>query len=77
MLIRVSYTRSETIPQPAGAAGFDENVNRTTRDLQFVDWGEFLVAWRKDNIEIYRDHVSYLTFCVPPLCPAVSAAAAT
>ncbi|CAA7261359.1 unnamed protein product [Cyclocybe aegerita] len=35
---------------------FDDSVNRTTRGLRYEDWGEFLVAWRRDSIEIYRDH---------------------
>ncbi|KDR82730.1 hypothetical protein GALMADRAFT_844524 [Galerina marginata CBS 339.88] len=50
MLVRVSSTKSESLPQ------FNDAVNRTTRDLHFENWGEFLVAWRRDNIEIYRDH---------------------
>jgi len=51
MLVRVSYTKSEDIKQ------FDDAINRTTRNLRFEDWAEFLVAWRKDSIEIYQDHV--------------------
>lgn len=52
MLVRVSYSKQE------GISHFDEVTNRTTRNLKYEDWGEFLVAWRKDSIEIYRDHVS-------------------
>ena len=51
MLVRVSYTKSEDIKQ------FDDAINRTTRNLRYEDWGEFLVAWRKDRIEVYQDHV--------------------
>jgi hypothetical protein len=51
MLVRVSYTKSEDIKQ------FDDAINRTTRNLRYEDWGEFLVAWRKDRIELYQDHV--------------------
>ncbi|KAF9013461.1 Pleckstrin homology domain-containing protein [Cyathus striatus] len=51
MLVRVVYTKLETL-SPA----FDDSMNRTTRDLHYEAWGEFLVAWRKDNIEIYEDH---------------------
>jgi len=51
MLVRVNYTKSEDIIQ------FDDAINRTTRNLRYEDWAEFLVAWRKDNIEIYQDHV--------------------
>ncbi|KAF8158329.1 Pleckstrin homology domain-containing protein [Crassisporium funariophilum] len=50
MLVRVSYTKAE------GLAYFDDTVNRTTRNLHFEDWGEFIVVWRKDSIEIYEDH---------------------
>ncbi|KAF9565683.1 hypothetical protein CPC08DRAFT_629344 [Agrocybe pediades] len=50
MLVRVSYTKSETITE------FNDAINRTTRDLHYEDWGEFLVAWRRDSVEIYRDH---------------------
>ena len=52
MLVRVTYVREE------GITRFDEAINRTTRDVKYEAWGEFLVAWRKDTIEIYRDHVS-------------------
>ena len=34
-----------------------ERQNRTTRHLENDSWKEYLVAWRKDKIEIYRDHV--------------------
>lgn len=51
MLVRVAYSGLE------GFTKFDESINRTTRDLQYEDWGEFLVAWRRDGLEIYRDHV--------------------
>lgn len=52
MLVRVTYVKEE------GITHFDETINRTTRDVKYEAWGEFLVAWRKDSIEIYRDHVS-------------------
>ncbi|TFK40603.1 Pleckstrin homology domain-containing protein [Crucibulum laeve] len=51
MLVRVTYSKSETL-----SPTFDDAKNRTTRDLQYENWGEFLVAWRKDSIEIYEDH---------------------
>ena len=52
MLIRVNYSKLE------GLIHFDDSIHRTTTNLQFEDWGEFVVAWRKDNLEVYRDHVS-------------------
>lgn len=51
MLVRIDYTKSDTIAQ------FDDNINRMTRDLEYEDWGEFLVVWRRDGIEIYKDYV--------------------
>ncbi|KIJ64487.1 hypothetical protein HYDPIDRAFT_111813, partial [Hydnomerulius pinastri MD-312] len=51
MLIRVSYTKSESLP-----VHFDEVQNRMTSHLQYEDWAEFLVVWRKDKIEIYEDY---------------------
>jgi len=59
MLVRVNYSKFE------GFTYFDDSVHRTTRNLQFEDWGEYLVAWRKDSLEIYRDHVSSkVEFCL-------------
>ena len=52
MLIRMCYTRTESIKPP-----FDEAQNRTTRNIQYADWAEYMVAWRKDRVEIYEDHV--------------------
>ncbi|KAF8908921.1 Pleckstrin homology domain-containing protein [Gymnopilus junonius] len=53
MLVRASFTKSESLPY------FTDEVNRTTRNLSFEDWGEFLVAWRRDVIEIYRDYRTF------------------
>ncbi|KJA24061.1 hypothetical protein HYPSUDRAFT_136823 [Hypholoma sublateritium FD-334 SS-4] len=50
MLVRVTYVKEE------GITHFDEAINRTTRDVKYEAWGEFLVAWRRDSIEIYKDH---------------------
>ena len=52
MLVRVNYSKSEGLTQ------FDDYIHKTTRNLQFEEWSEFLVAWRKDSLELYRDHVS-------------------
>ena len=52
MLVRVSYTE-DTVP-----ATFDERQNRTTRHLENDIWREYMVAWRKDRLELYKDHVS-------------------
>ncbi|KDQ62280.1 hypothetical protein JAAARDRAFT_454727 [Jaapia argillacea MUCL 33604] len=50
MLVRVSYSKDESLN-----SNFDEYQNRTSRHLEYEDWGEFIVAWRKDRLEIYED----------------------
>ncbi|KAI0761941.1 Pleckstrin homology domain-containing protein [Trametes elegans] len=50
MLVRVSYTE-DSVPST-----FDESLNRTTRHLENDGWVEFIVAWRKDRLELYADH---------------------
>ena len=52
MLVRVNYSKLEGLIQ------FNDSIHKTTRNLQFEEWSEFLVAWRKDSLELYRDHVS-------------------
>ena len=52
MLVRVCYTRSETLPSP-----FDEAQNRQTTHLRHEDCMEFLVVWRGDMLELYEDYV--------------------
>ncbi|KAJ3796632.1 Pleckstrin homology domain-containing protein [Lentinula aff. detonsa] len=54
---------------------FDESVHRVTRDLKYEGWGEFLVVWRKDCIEIYENYTipgkewvtghKHLSFIIP------------
>lgn len=51
MLVRVSYTKSESLPRH-----FDEVQNRTTPHLRYDDWAEFLVVWRGERLEIYQDY---------------------
>ncbi|KAI0720502.1 Pleckstrin homology domain-containing protein [Cerioporus squamosus] len=50
MLVRVSYTE-DSVP-----ATFDERQNRITRHLENEGWTEYIVAWRKDRLELYEDH---------------------
>lgn len=52
MMVRVSYTE-DSIPTP-----FDETRNRVTRHLDNEGWAEYIVAWRKDRLELYTEHVS-------------------
>lgn len=54
MLVRVSYTEDAVSPT------FDESQNRTTRHLENEGWVEYIVAWRKDRLELYADHVGRL-----------------
>ncbi|KAK2465224.1 hypothetical protein APHAL10511_002578 [Amanita phalloides] len=35
---------------------FNEEIHRTSRNLQYESCGEFLVVWRRDRIEIYKDY---------------------
>lgn len=53
MWVKISSTKAQNL-----SPVFDESINRTTRDLDYEDWGEYMVAWRKDHIEIYEDYVS-------------------
>ncbi|KAJ3568113.1 hypothetical protein NP233_g5925 [Leucocoprinus birnbaumii] len=55
MLLRVCTTKAENLNP-----NFDESMHRTTRDLQYQDWAEFVVAWRRDYIEIYADYTTTL-----------------
>lgn len=57
MLVRVSYSKSEILRE-----NFNDAVHRTTKNLHFEDWAEFLVAWRKDSIELYEDYVTFFFF---------------
>ena len=59
MLVRVNYSKSE------GLVYFDDSIHKTTRNLQFEEWDEFIVAWRKDSLELYGDHVSPDRISIP------------
>ncbi|KZT12064.1 uncharacterized protein LAESUDRAFT_640838 [Laetiporus sulphureus 93-53] len=52
MLVKFSHTEGSSLP-----AEFDENANRTTSHLYNEDWVEYIVVWRKDRLELYRDHL--------------------
>ena len=53
MLVRVSHTDADSV-----GTAFDENQNRITQHLEYEDWSEFLVVWRKDRLELYEDYAS-------------------
>ncbi|EMD39935.1 hypothetical protein CERSUDRAFT_112180 [Gelatoporia subvermispora B] len=50
MLIKISYTKTGAI-----SPDFDEWQNRVTSHLRVESFGEYIVAWRKDKLEIYDD----------------------
>jgi hypothetical protein len=52
MLVQVYYTETVCTGQI-----FNEAIHRTSRDLEYEAWGEFLVVWRRDCVEIYEDYV--------------------
>lgn len=52
MLVQVSFTNTESLP-----ANFDEQLNRITSQIQYENWEEYIVAWRKDRLELYTDFV--------------------
>jgi hypothetical protein len=59
MLVKISSTKAQNL-----SPVFDESIHRTTCDLEYEEWGEFMVAWRKDLIEIYEDYVSTTECCI-------------
>lgn len=59
MLVRISYTRLGSL-----GSQFDEIQNRMTSHLQYETWAEFMVVWRGDRIELYKDYVRLNSFSV-------------
>lgn len=82
MLVRVSRTDADSV-----GTAFDENQNRITSHLEYEDWSEFMVVWRKERLELYEDYVSRCSFMtyecslaellVIRLCPARSGSSST
>ena len=52
MVVRIAYCRDGSL-----GPSFDEMQNRSARNLQYEDWTEFVVIWRKDRLELYDDYV--------------------
>lgn len=52
MIVRVSYSKEQNL-----GSHFDETQNRSAQHLQYEDWGEFLVIWRRNRVELYENHV--------------------
>jgi hypothetical protein len=56
MLVRVGYTKSESV-----GPVFDEELSRKTRGIRYEEWAEYIVLWRKDLIQFYEPHVTTAT----------------
>jgi hypothetical protein len=53
MLVRRSHVKSGHV-----GTYFDAEEAMKLRDLHSYEWKEFLVIWRKDQLELYEDYVS-------------------
>lgn len=53
MMVQISFTPAENL-----GLNFDEAKNRVTQHLQYEDWSEYMVVWRKNRIELYNNYVS-------------------
>ena len=52
MVVRVAYCRNGSF-----GSHFDETQDRSTRDMQYEDWAEFMVIWRGRRLELYNNFV--------------------
>ncbi|KAI0051385.1 hypothetical protein FA95DRAFT_1554452 [Auriscalpium vulgare] len=70
MVVRVCYSTEENL-----GGLFDEQQHRSAQHLQYLDWREFMVVWRKNRVELYEDYTipykelvmghKHLSFIVP------------
>lgn len=60
MLVQISCTSAEALP-----ANFDEHKARVNPHVQYYDLSEYIVAWRKNRLELYRNYVC--AFFLPSL----------
>ncbi|EEB92094.1 hypothetical protein MPER_09448, partial [Moniliophthora perniciosa FA553] len=51
MLVRIISSDLTAVP-----SSFDEQKHRQTRDLKHEGWGEFMVVWRGDRVEVYENY---------------------
>jgi hypothetical protein len=56
MLVRRSYVKSGNV-----GIYFDPEEAKKLRDFRSYEWKEFLVVWRKRQLELYEDYVSEIT----------------
>ena len=54
MLVQISCAATESLP-----ANFDEHKARVTPHVQYDDTSEYIVAWRKNRLELYKNYVSF------------------
>jgi hypothetical protein len=62
MVVRIAYCKDRSL-----GSRFDETQDRSARDMQYEDWAEFMVVWRKDRLELYNDYVGFLSVSLPAL----------
>jgi hypothetical protein len=56
MMVKIYYSSTGV------GAGFDEVRNLTTRGLEFEDWSEYMVVWKKrGRLELYENYVSVVS----------------
>ena len=53
MLVRRSKVKSSIV-----GTNFDAKEAAKLRDMHSYEWKEFLVVWRKKQLELYEDYVS-------------------
>ena len=54
MLVQISCTASESLP-----LHFDDRRARVTPHVQYYDLSEYIVVWRKNRLELYRNYVCF------------------
>lgn len=52
MLVQHSYARAGGLP-----TNFDEEEVRKHPEIEEKHWGEYVVLWKGNNLELYEDHV--------------------
>lgn len=65
MLVQISYSDTDTL-----GINFDELKGRATPHIQYYDWSEYVVVWRKDRLELYQNYVrdyASLSHTYPPV----------
>ena len=61
-MVQVSFINGDI-----AGSNFDESRNRVTPRVQYEDWSEYLVVWRKSRVELYKNYVRVSAHIVPLL----------